>query len=127
MSVGEAVNDTDRAEYFRGNCEALLAAITEDGVDIRSYFAWSKFSPSCEPRGRAGFLTAYFFRPIGQLRMVHCSCLLCCLPIFLVDLPTVRADGYSTRFGVTYVDYETQKRYPKESAKLVSRVRWAVA
>lgn len=73
MSVGEAVNDTDRAEYFRGNCEALLAAITEDGVDIRSYFAWSKFSPSCSPRGRTGFLTAYFFRPIGQLRMVHCS------------------------------------------------------
>ncbi|KAF8169515.1 beta-glucosidase [Pholiota molesta] len=27
------------------------------------------------------------------------------------------ADGYSTRFGVTYVDYETQKRYPKASAK----------
>ncbi|KAF8799731.1 beta-glucosidase [Phlegmacium glaucopus] len=25
-------------------------------------------------------------------------------------------DGYGTRFGVTYIDYETQKRYPKDSA-----------
>jgi len=32
------------------------------------------------------------------------------------------ADGYITRFGVTYVDYETQKRYPKESAKFL--VKW---
>jgi len=29
------------------------------------------------------------------------------------------ADGYLTRFGVTYVDYETQKRYPKDSAKFL--------
>ncbi|CCL99376.1 uncharacterized protein FIBRA_01394 [Fibroporia radiculosa] len=29
------------------------------------------------------------------------------------------ADGYVTRFGVTYVDYETQKRYPKDSARFI--------
>jgi beta-glucosidase len=34
-----------------------------------------------------------------------------------------RADGYLTRFGVTYVDYETQERYPKESAKFLVKVR----
>ncbi|KAF8965774.1 glycoside hydrolase family 1 protein [Flammula alnicola] len=34
------------------------------------------------------------------------------------------ADGYSTRFGVTYVDYETQKRYPKDSAKWLIKVRF---
>lgn len=34
----------------------------------------------------------------------------------------VRADGYVTRFGITYVDYETQKRYPKESAKFLVQV-----
>jgi len=45
MPIDQAVNDTDRTEYFRGNCEALLAAITEDGVDIRSYFAWSELGP----------------------------------------------------------------------------------
>ncbi|KAG6810236.1 Beta-glucosidase 1B [Tricholoma furcatifolium] len=32
------------------------------------------------------------------------------------------ADGYSTRFGCTYVDYETQKRYPKASANFL--VEW---
>lgn len=32
------------------------------------------------------------------------------------------ADGYSTRFGVTYVDYNTQKRYPKASAKFLINV-----
>ncbi|KAL5514671.1 BGL1B_1 [Sanghuangporus baumii] len=29
------------------------------------------------------------------------------------------ADGYVTRFGVTYVDYETQQRYPKASSKFL--------
>ncbi|KDR72614.1 hypothetical protein GALMADRAFT_252766 [Galerina marginata CBS 339.88] len=30
-------------------------------------------------------------------------------------------DGYTTRFGVTYVDYETQKRYPKDSAHFLKQ------
>ena len=33
-----------------------------------------------------------------------------------------RADGYLTRFGVTYVDYTTQKRYPKASGKFIAQV-----
>jgi hypothetical protein len=49
LPIDQAINDTDRIEYFRGNCEALLAAITEDGVDIRSYFAWSKFRSVLPP------------------------------------------------------------------------------
>lgn len=32
------------------------------------------------------------------------------------------ADGYVTRFGVTYVDYETQERRPKESGKFLAKV-----
>ncbi|KAK7027949.1 Beta-glucosidase 1B [Paramarasmius palmivorus] len=32
------------------------------------------------------------------------------------------ADGYVTRFGLTYVDYDTQKRYPKDSANFL--VKW---
>lgn len=33
------------------------------------------------------------------------------------------ADGYGTRFGVTYVDYEGgQKRYPKKSAKTLREI-----
>lgn len=31
------------------------------------------------------------------------------------------ADGYITRFGLTYVDYDTQKRYPKDSAKFLTQ------
>ena len=65
LPIDRAVNDTDRVEYFRGNCEALLAAITEDGVDIRSYFGWSEFGPQCSVQ--AGFLNAYLSRPIRQL------------------------------------------------------------
>lgn len=56
MPIGQAVNDTDRVKYFRGNCEALLAAIAEDGVDIRCYFGWSEFTSSCPIQ--AGFLIA---------------------------------------------------------------------
>lgn len=33
------------------------------------------------------------------------------------------AEGYTTRFGVTYVDYKGgQKRYPKKSAREISKI-----
>ncbi|KAJ8509392.1 hypothetical protein ONZ45_g8418 [Pleurotus djamor] len=32
------------------------------------------------------------------------------------------AEGYRVRFGVTYVDYATQKRYPKDSAKFLTEL-----
>jgi beta-glucosidase len=33
------------------------------------------------------------------------------------------AEGYETRFGVTFVDYEGgQKRYPKKSAKEIGNI-----
>ncbi|KAI0945484.1 Beta-glucosidase 1A [Taiwanofungus camphoratus] len=35
------------------------------------------------------------------------------------------ADGYETRFGVTYVDYRTQKRYPKDSSRFLKKVHLA--
>jgi len=75
----QALVDTDRVNYFRGTTAALLAAIHEDGVEIKAYFPWS-----------------------------------------LLD-NFEWADGYSTRFGVTYVDYDTQERFPKESAKFLSK------
>ena len=33
-----------------------------------------------------------------------------------------RADGYTTRFGVTYVDFATMTRYPKASAWFLKEV-----
>lgn len=41
MSLEDALQDTDRVEYYQGATQSILAAIHEDGVDIRSYFAWS--------------------------------------------------------------------------------------
>jgi len=32
------------------------------------------------------------------------------------------AEGYVPRFGVTYVDFATKKRYPKLSARAVTQV-----
>jgi beta-glucosidase len=33
------------------------------------------------------------------------------------------AEGYETRFGVTYIDYEhNQKRVPKKSAKAIGQI-----
>ena len=40
--IEEALSDHDRVHYFQGTTSSLLAAVIEDGVDIRSYFAWSK-------------------------------------------------------------------------------------
>ncbi|BEI81921.1 hypothetical protein CcaverHIS002_0210810 [Cutaneotrichosporon cavernicola] len=40
MSPQDAINDTDRVNYFEGYLGAVRDAIG-DGVDIRSYFAWS--------------------------------------------------------------------------------------
>ncbi|KAH7096805.1 beta-glucosidase 1B [Auriculariales sp. MPI-PUGE-AT-0066] len=77
--VAELLEDVDREEYFKGNFAAMLEAIHEDGVEIKSYFAWS-----------------------------------------LLD-NFEWADGYVTRFGITYVDYETQKRYPKRSQKFITQ------
>ncbi|KAF7792027.1 hypothetical protein EIP86_003054 [Pleurotus ostreatoroseus] len=79
MSIEQALQDDDRVHYYKGVTESLLAAVTEDGVDVRAYFGWS-----------------------------------------LLD-NFEWADGYVTRFGVTYVDYETQKRYPKASGKFIAQ------
>lgn len=44
MPLDQALIDTDRVNYFRGTTSALLAAVNEDGVDVRAYFPWSEFS-----------------------------------------------------------------------------------
>ncbi|THH09102.1 hypothetical protein EW145_g2251 [Phellinidium pouzarii] len=39
----------------------------------------------------------------------------------LQDNDRIEADGYIPRFGVTYVDYNTLKRFPKASARFLSK------
>ncbi|KAH9939868.1 beta-glucosidase 1A [Amylocystis lapponica] len=75
----EVLHDVDRVEYFEGYANALVQAVTEDGVQMKGYFGWS-------------LLDNYEW-----------------------------ADGYQTRFGVTYVDLATQARYPKDSAKFLTK------
>jgi beta-glucosidase len=41
MPREQAIKDTDRVNYFKGTTRSLLAAINEDGVDVRAYFPWS--------------------------------------------------------------------------------------
>jgi beta-glucosidase len=39
--VEEALHDDDRVHYYEGVTSSLLAAVQEDGVDVRGYFGWS--------------------------------------------------------------------------------------
>lgn len=41
MEVEEAVNDTYRVRYFQDHIDAVALSRSEDGSDIRGYFAWS--------------------------------------------------------------------------------------
>lgn len=41
MPLLDALNDTDRVNYYKGVCEAMLEAIYDDGVELKSYFPWS--------------------------------------------------------------------------------------
>lgn len=48
MPLEQAIIDTDRVNYFRGATAALLAAVNEDGVEIKAYFPWSECVPNPE-------------------------------------------------------------------------------
>ncbi|EKD20137.1 uncharacterized protein L3040_002190 [Drepanopeziza brunnea f. sp. 'multigermtubi'] len=76
------LDDRFRIEFFQGYIESVGRAVKEDGVDVRSYFAWT-FTDNWE-----------------------------------------WAAGYSDRFGVTFVDFESQdkKRYPKKSATVIKEL-----
>jgi len=39
----DALQDTDRVNYFKGITNALKDAALEDGVDVRAYFPWSMY------------------------------------------------------------------------------------
>lgn len=41
MTCEEAINDTYRIRYFQDHIDAVGLARTEDGSDIKGYFAWS--------------------------------------------------------------------------------------
>ncbi|GER43794.1 beta-glucosidase [Striga asiatica] len=75
-SIKDALKDEKRIKYHNDYLTNLLAAINDDGCNVRGYFAWS-----------------------------------------LLD-NWEWAAGYSSRFGLYYVDYkDNMKRYAKDSVK----------
>ena len=41
LSIADALQDTERVEYYRGYLDNVQAAVELDGVDVRGYCAWS--------------------------------------------------------------------------------------
>lgn len=95
-----AIHDYDRVKYFNGATNALLQAVLDDGVDVRAYFPWSE--------------------PLLLESSVVNTSTNTPSPGFIDNFEW--ADGYTTRFGVTYIDYETQERTPKDSANFLVEV-----
>lgn len=40
-ALPEVLEDQERIDYHSTYLDAMFAAMTEDGVDVRSYFAWT--------------------------------------------------------------------------------------
>lgn len=97
LPLEELLKDDFRVEYFEGYVHAMAEAYTFDDVNVRAYMAWS--------------LMEY----VPLLKRLEILANLCSNFEW--------AEGYETRFGVTFVDYENdQKRYPKASAKAMSDI-----
>lgn len=100
MPIQQLLDDEFRVQYFRDYVGAMADAYTLDGVNVRAYMAWS--------------LMEYVFITSSQHSHM--------LTIWIYS-NFEWAEGYETRFGVTYVDYENdQKRMPKKSAKALASI-----
>lgn len=115
-TIEEALNDADREEYYRDYTKAMLQAVIEDSVDVKGYFPWSmRIVVLLVARD-----SHHSCRSFGQFWMV--SSVL--RGHMLTIIRALKGGGLHTvRFGVTYVDYKKQKRYPKYSAKFLKEVR----
>lgn len=91
MTREEAVEDAYRLRYFQDHIDAVGLARTEDGSDIKGYFAWSLMD-------NLGKFDLGIHAMVVKLTLLEWS------------------DGYGVRFGVTFTDYDTLERTPKKSA-----------
>lgn len=96
MTCDEAVNDPYRIKYFNSHLDAICKSIVDDGAVIKGYFAWALLDNLGE------------LLPISQ--------------VFVANRFTEWSDGYGPRFGVTFTDYKTLKRTPKQSALLLRKM-----
>lgn len=101
MTREQSVNDTYRIEYFDSHLEAIAKSVSEDGSDIRGYFAWSLMDNlgTCQN----------VVRTWGPISLTL---------VFIAEW----SDGYGPRFGVTFTDYDTLERTPKRSATLLGNM-----
>lgn len=100
MELDELLNDEFRVQYFRDYIGAMADAYTLDGVNVRAYMAWSLME----------YVSCFSIFGLNHANSFACS-------------NFEWAEGYETRFGVTYVDYDhDQKRMPKKSAKEISKI-----
>lgn len=97
LKYPEILDDEFRCEYFRTYIRAMAEAVAQDGVNVFGALCWSLMDNYVSPTSA-------------------CSCL---RSRMLADLFVQEwSEGYETRFGVCYVDYEgNQQRYPKKSAR----------
>ena len=49
-NLAHIADDSSRVTYYNGYINALKQAVEEDGVDVRSYFAYVYHLSSCEKR-----------------------------------------------------------------------------
>lgn len=95
MTRDESVKDDYRQRYFSEHLDALVQA-RQDGAEVAGYFAWSLL----DNFGKVLQLDTALATP-GLTRFVEWF------------------SGYDIRFGVTFTDYETLERTPKQSALMI--------
>lgn len=102
LPLEQLLKDDFRVEYFEGYVRAMAEAYTIDGVNVRAYMGWSLME----------------YVPSSSIDALSYS-----IDILTPCSNFEWAEGYETRFGVTFVDYENdQKRYPKASAKAMPEI-----
>lgn len=99
MSREESVKDEFRQRYLSDHFDAIVGAI-QDGAKVAGYFGWSLM----DNLGESDF--PHVLKRMRFSVWYHS----------ILTLLLEWSEGFGPRFGVTFVDYKTLERTPKESA-----------
>jgi beta-glucosidase len=108
MTKEESVKDVFRQRYFSDHFDAIIGA-REDGAMVDGYFAWSLMDNLGEFLQMTGFHFSVAVPPPLQLKSYSS----------MLTVLLEWSEGYGIRFGVTFTDYKTLERTPKESALML--------
>jgi beta-glucosidase len=105
---GKILDDKFRVEFFEGYLGEIGKAV-QDGVDIRSYFAWT-FTDNW---GESIISYRYLRSQIERLYVA-----------IFTDGSVEWSAGFTDRFGATFIDFNSaeKKRYPKRSSKVLKEI-----